>query len=105
MTLVVMGKGSKERQVPFSHNLRKILFRWMQNTDGPSEISVQHAVRQSHVLPECLSGHRGRVRENWYQTARSPASVPASIRKLIHNKGGDIYRLSGVLGHREYESV
>jgi integrase/recombinase XerD len=32
MTLRVMGKGRKERIVPFSHELRRILFRWDRNT-------------------------------------------------------------------------
>jgi Phage integrase family len=36
MTLIVVGKGNKERMVPFSVELRKVLYRWLKAPHGRS---------------------------------------------------------------------
>jgi site-specific recombinase XerD len=40
LVLVVMGKGSKERPIPFSHELRRILFRHLQQSVARYDLSI-----------------------------------------------------------------
>lgn len=95
----VLGKGRKERVVPFSREFRKHLFRLVrQPGDGPY---VFHAAR----------GQRLRYR-NVYRDIRRVCELAGVSGARIHphafrhffavnyiRSGGDIYRLSRILGH------
>lgn len=99
----VVGKGSKKRIVPFSQELRKALFRFTQlkaKRAIPSRLlfctrdGLQLSYRNTHrdILTLCTSlGITG------------PRISPHTFRhyfavSYIRN-GGDIYRLSRILGH------
>jgi site-specific recombinase XerC len=99
MLLVVMGKGAKERQVPFSLEMRKMLYRW-QKADKTG----------SHLFFPSRSGerllYRNVFRDVQILCQRAGISVHAHPHLFRHQldatyirQGGDIYRLSRLLGH------
>jgi site-specific recombinase XerD len=51
MTVVVFGKGAKERMVPFSHEMRKVLYRWIQSPKGRDSLYVFSTYSGSGLKP------------------------------------------------------
>ena len=49
LLVTVYGKGQKERRIPFSHEMRKILFRW----DQACAKRVRH---RSRMFPAAIGG-------------------------------------------------
>lgn len=94
----VKGKGNKERVVPLSLDLRKLVFRWTQKshhsylfaTRNGSRLSYRNTYRDIKVL--CAKA--GVVGEHVHPHAFRHCFAVTYIRK-----GGDIYRLSRILGH------
>jgi integrase/recombinase XerD len=98
LLLVVHGKGGKDRPVPFSRELRAVLFRWMRATPG------------QRFLFETRNGlplhYRNVFRDVRLVAERDGVRVKVHPHLLRHQfaatyiqKGGDIYRLSRLLGH------
>jgi integrase/recombinase XerC len=98
LTLTVMGKGSKERVVPFSHVCRKILFRYVAQehqgrllfgTRTGSRLSYRNAYRAIQGI--CVrAGVKADVHPHAFRHTFAAAFVKA---------GGDVFRLSRFLGH------
>jgi integrase/recombinase XerD len=98
MLLTVMGKGAKERTVPFSLELRPILYRWMQrsaasqfvfSTTTGTRLTYRNAFREIRTL--CA---RAGVR-----VACHPHLFRHQYAANFIKQGGDVYRLSRLLGH------
>ena len=98
MVLTVMGKGSKERVVPFSTEMRKALFRWVQVapdssllfcTRSGAPLIYRNAYREVMRLMERI-GITTRVHPHLFRHQFASSYV---------RRGGDIYRLSRLLGH------
>jgi site-specific recombinase XerD len=111
--LRVVGKGNKERIVPISVEGRKILYRWMSGDsnkgrpDGGSSpryvftarsdgrLTYRNAYRDIQVL--C---NRASISRRVHPHAFRHCFAVAYIRQ-----GGDIYRLSRILGHASIETT
>jgi integrase/recombinase XerD len=104
LLLTVFGKGRKERRVPFSFELRKVLFRYQR-------------VRASRCHGQCPLLFPSREGTTWDQRnslrglhiLQQKLSLPTfGWHRLRHTfatnylrQGGDIVRLSMVLGHTQ----
>jgi integrase/recombinase XerD len=95
LMLKVAGKGRKERLVPISSTVRKHLWRWLRQSSGRYVFSTRQGGRLSY--------------RNAYRDIKGVCqavgieSHPHAFRhcfavSYIRN-GGDIYRLSRILGH------
>ena len=93
----VMGKGSRERMVPLSNEGRKALFLWLSRSKGryvfstsaESRLTYRNAFRDMRQLCE-LAGLTRRVHPHLLRHAFAVNYVRC---------GGDVYRLSRILGH------
>jgi len=107
LILRAMGKGSKERLVPMSIELRRVLYRWLQMLrDVQASALVFSTARgnglgQRNVLPDLKllcreSGIRGEVRASFH-TFRHTFAVN------YLRKGGNVLYLQRILGHSTLE--
>jgi integrase/recombinase XerD len=103
LLVTVFGKGRKERRIPFSFELRKVLFRYDQvrTTQCPQcELSFpsrqgtfwdqRNSLRGLHLLQEKLA----LPTFGWHRFRHTFATN-------YRRQGGDIVRLSMVLGHSQ----
>lgn len=104
LQLTVTGKGSKKRVVPFSLEFRKILFRYMQHR-------IKHIQGVSKFVFCSRSGSHLSYR-NCYRDIKNLCAKAQVVGDHVHphamrhafavnyiRRGGDIYRLSRILGH------
>ena len=103
LLVTVFGKGRKERRVPFSFELRRVLFRYGQvraKRQARSELvfpssegtpwDQRNSLRGLHILQEKL----GLPTFGWHRLRHTFATN-------YLRQGGDIVRLSMVLGHTQ----
>jgi integrase/recombinase XerD len=109
MLLTVMGKGSKERRVPFSMELRKTLYRFAQT-------KTKRGIRAAAFFCTCSGGRLSYF--NVYRDIRlfcaklgivGPRISPHTFRhtfatNYLRHKG-DIYKLSRILGHTDIRTT
>jgi site-specific recombinase XerD len=100
LTLVVFGKGRKERTVPFSLALRRVLFRSLARPKPCASPLLFSSRSGSRLL------YRNAYREIQTLCKRVGIKVHCHPHLLRHQfaanyirEGGDIYRLSRLLGH------
>jgi integrase/recombinase XerD len=97
LILQVMGKGSKERMVPMSPEGRKVLYRFMQTTSGrfvfTTRGGLRVAYRNAYRDIKALMARIGVV------ASCHPHAFRHAFAVNYIRKGGDIYRLSRILGH------
>lgn len=99
LVLRVLGKGNKPRYVPISHELRKVIWRYL------------NAVGREHHVFSTRNGSRLSYR-NAYRDVKALCAKAGVEGRHVHphafrhcfavtyvRRGGDIYRLSRILGH------
>jgi site-specific recombinase XerD len=98
MLISVWGKGAKERTVPFSLELRPMLYRWLQrapsspfvfSTASGARLTYRNAFREIRTVCE-RAGVRIKIHPHLFRHQFSANYI---------KQGGDIYRLSRLLGH------
>lgn len=105
MLLRVRGKGAKERLVPISIEMRKLLWRWLRNEHGSAEALV-FGSREGSKLDQ-----RNVLRYfKQFGTRLHITGVRFSFHTLRHTfavnyirNGGDVFRLQRILGHTTLE--
>src|SRR5262245_17302998 len=99
-----MGKGAKERVVPFSYTLRPVLYRWLVKAPrSPYVFATRNGSRVSY---------RNAYRELQHWWAAAGVTTPCHPHLLRHQfashfiqHGGDVYRLCRILGHRSISTT
>ena len=107
LLVTVVGKGRKQRRVPFSTELRKRLVRFRQAVD-------RAGVRSDRMFPERNGGvwdQRNALR-SYYCLQRRLGQPRSGFHRLRHTfatqylkQGGDLVRLSLILGHSEVSTT
>jgi integrase/recombinase XerD len=98
MTLVVWGKGARERVVPFSMQMRKILFRYLQQSpEGKFLFCAKTGSRLMHR--NVYRAIQALVKKVGITTHCHPHLFRHQFAANYIRQGGDIYRLSRLFGH------
>ena len=107
LLLTVIGKGRKQRKVPFSTELRKVLVRF-------SKVKAEVGITSELMFPERGGGkweHRN-ARRSCYWLLQNLGMPKSGFRLLRHTfatqylrNGCDVVRLSIVLGHSEVSTT
>jgi site-specific recombinase XerD len=97
LALRVMGKGSKERLVPISLELRKHLFRFVRQTKGRYVFAAFSGARLERHNAYAELQHLCKV--VGISTRVSPHGFRHAYAVHATKNGLDVFRLSRVLGH------
>jgi integrase/recombinase XerD len=102
MLVTVRGKGNKYRAVPFSFEMRKVLFRWSQTHSFPllfpnirgCNVNLRHLLRDFKWLQQQvgISGVRF-----------SPHTFRHTFAVGYLRRGGNVFYLQKILGHSTLE--
>jgi integrase/recombinase XerD len=105
LLVTVVGKGDKQRRIPFSIDLRRILFRYLQQRE---RFGVP--AREPFMFPAHNGGawdQRNALR-SFYDLQRRLKLPRVGFHRLRHTfateylrRGGDVVRLSRTLGHTQ----
>jgi integrase/recombinase XerD len=107
LLLTIYGKGRKERRVPFSTELRKVLFRF-------GQFKERAGIECDLMFPAREGGrweHRNALR-SYYCLLKRLGLPRSGFHRLRHTfatqylrNGGDVVRLSIILGHSEVSTT
>ena len=107
-TVIVLGKGRKERRVPFGQTARRALLKWTQrrgSVQGCEFLWINHFGQQ-------LVRHHFERRMKWHTKRAGIAAPRLSAHSLRHffalsylKNGGDALSLQKLLGHTSLEMV
>jgi integrase/recombinase XerD len=107
LLLTVFGKGRKQRKVPLSTELRKVLFRF-------SKVKTETGLTSDLMFPERGGGkweHRN-ARRSYYCWLKALGLRQSGFHLLRHTfatqylrAGGEVVRLSIILGHSEVSTT
>jgi integrase/recombinase XerD len=108
MVLRVMGKGRKERLVPFSAELRRLLYRWdASELTGTSSTSYLFPSRSGGLLM-----HRNLRRDYGVMLTRVGLSGVGAFHRLRHTfasafvrNNGNAFHLQRILGHSDIRTT
>lgn len=107
LLLTVTGKGRKERRVPFSTELRKVLFRLEQ-------VKAKSEIRSDLMFPAigAISWDQRNALRSYHCWLKSLGFPRSGFHKLRHTfathylrNGGDVVRLSIILGHSDVSTT
>ena len=109
LLITLFGKGRKERKIPFSIELRKVLWRLIQTKTkqgipgnmvfcvrSGGRLSYRNVVRDLQVFCAALKITGPRI---------SPHTFRHTFATNYLRRGGDIYRLCRVLGHTDIRTT
>ena len=104
LLIKALGKGSKERRVPMSLELRKVLFKWQQKhahellfpTRNGTRMTVRNFQRDFKVLCKRLAITGVRC---------SPHTLRHSFAVGYLRAGGNLFYLSKILGHTSVKTT
>lgn len=107
LLITVRGKGDKERKVPFSFELRKVLVRYL----AQRETGVLTSLLMFPSLSGAKWSQRNALRS--YYLVQQHLGLPKSgFHRLRHSfateylrAGGEVVRLSRILGHSEISTT
>jgi site-specific recombinase XerD len=104
LCLKVKGKGSKERIVPVSMELRRLLFRWRQRQKGPLVVSTRTGTRMSvRNVQRDLKALFGRIGITGVRC--SPHTLRHTFSICYLRNGGNLFYLSKILGHTSVKTT
>ena len=102
LLITVYGKGQKERVIPMSFELRKVLHRWLLSHNFPLAFPTRQG---AHMTQRNVLRHFKTV-----ATRLGISGVPVSFHTARHTfavnyirNGGDVFRLQRILGHSTLE--
>jgi integrase/recombinase XerD len=107
LLLTVYGKGRKERRVPMSLDLRKVLFRWQQ-------VKERAQVTSPLMFPTRGGGrwHQRNALRSYYCLTKRLVLPRSGFHRLRHTfatqylrNGGEVVRLSIILGHSDVSTT
>jgi integrase/recombinase XerD len=103
--LTVMGKGSKERQIPFSHRTAQALWRYLGQRQAPGPDDPLFLSRGGYRLGREELAHTMKMigqRAN-VQSHVHPHRFRHTFAINYLRNGGDVYTLQKILGHSTME--
>lgn len=104
LCLKVKGKGSKERIVPVSMEMRRLLFRWRQRQKGSLLVSTRGGGRMSvRNVQRDLKALFGRV--GIVGVRCSPHTLRHTFAICYLRNGGNLFYLSKILGHTSVKTT
>lgn len=112
LLITVKGKGQKERVLPMSPELRKILYRWMQKhkfdyvfpTKTGTKYLYRNSVRNLKVLCADL-GIEG-VRCSWHTFRHTFGyNFAITIARVTGDANNGIFHLQKLLGHSSLQTI
>lgn len=100
--LRVHGKGNKQRLVPFSHEMRRILWRYYSQRAGNILFGTRH---DTQMFPRNIGRSVKLLGEQLGITGVriSPHTLRHTFALSYVRNGGDVFRLQRILGHSTLE--
>jgi integrase/recombinase XerD len=104
LLLTVRGKGQKSRLVPFSNELRKLLWKWLKRHQDDHVFPVRGGGKMGYrSFLQQLKNHCAKLGIEGVRT--SPHTFRHHFAIHFLRRGGDLYSLSRILGHTDIKTT